>query len=432
MIRRAAPAVLICLLVAAYLLRPEPSRRIVQLPSGVVSLKSEMEIPDNTELRGSPRGTLIRFAPEFSGRALLVVKGSNVLLRDFEMEGDRLASDRRYSLPPYNLPFAQFTSRNGILAESVSRLTIRNLRFREIAGFAILASRVHGIDIENVQVRDSGSRNALGRNNTTGGILLEEGVTNFRVTRSQFARIRGNAVWTHSLYTSPRNSDGLIALNRFTTIGRDAIQVGHATRVRVVENAGAQIGYPPADVDIEGRAVPVGIDTAGNVDLSSYARNRFQQIEGKCIDLDGFHDGEIVQNVCTGLANFGIVMNNTNPDMQSRNIRVLDNVIDSPRFGAIFVIGTGHLIARNRLLNVNTAHCNEEAARFGCYYAPGEPDMLRSGIYLGMRAERPAPARDNRIEDNFIQGFRMNTRCIGVAPGIPADWNLIRDNRCRE
>jgi hypothetical protein len=100
-------------------------------------------------------------------------------------------------------------------------------------------------------------------------------------------------------------------------------------------------------------------------------------------------------------------------------------------FGGIFVIGSGHLVAHNRLLNLNIAHCNEEAARFGCYYAPGEPDMLRSGIYLGKGAERPAPARGNVIENNEISGFQMKTRCIGMAPGVQRPANQIRNNVCR-
>jgi hypothetical protein len=128
--------------------------------------------------------------------------------------------------------------------------------------------------------------------------------------------------------------------------------------------------------------------------------------------------------------NYGIVMNNSNPDMQSRNIQVIENTIEGPQFGGIFVIGTGHRIARNRLLDVNRAHCNEEAARFGCYFAPGEPDMLRSGIYLGKGAARPAPARGNVVEDNRITGFRMETRCIALAPGVEPGWNVIRGNRC--
>jgi hypothetical protein len=178
-------------------------------------------------------------------------------------------------------------------------------------------------------------------------------------------------------------------------------------------------------VDLEGRAIPVAIDTAGNVERCSYARNRFAGVNGKCLDLDGFHDGEIRGNVCRDLGNYGIVMNNSNPDMQSRNIRVEENVIDGALFGGIFVIGTGHVIARNRLLNLNRAHCDT------CYYTPGEPDMLRSGIYLGKGAERPAPARGNVIEDNEITGFRMDTRCIAAAPEIAPSWNTIRANQCR-
>jgi len=84
------------------------------------------------------------------------------------------------------------------------------------------------------------------------------------------------------------------------------------------------------------------------------------------------------------------------------------------------------------LLHLNIAHCNEEAARFGCYYAAGEPDMLRSGIYLGRGAERPAPAAGNVIENNEISGFEMKTRCIGVAPGVKLSANRVRDNVCRQ
>ena len=112
--------------------------------------------------------------------------------------------------------------------------------------------------------------------------------------------------------------------------------------------------------------------------------------------------------------------------MQSRNVRIEDNLIDGAKFGGIFVIGEDNVIARNRLLNLNTAHCNEEAARFGCYYAPGEPDMLRSGIYLGSGAERPAPARGNRIEENEITGYEMDRRCIGGGPQYLSQLEYVR------
>jgi hypothetical protein len=271
-----------------------------------------------------------------------------------------------------------------------------------------------------VEVRDSGSRDAVGKNNTTGGVLLEGGTTDFRVTDSSFGNVRGNGVWTHSLYTAPRNARGLIAGNSFGAIGRDAIQVGHAFDVRVERNSGTSIGYPMDVVD----AQPVAIDTAGNVERSVYAHNRFSRINGKCLDLDGFHDGDVVDNWCAGIGGFGLVMNNTNPDMQSRKIRVVGNTFDGAQYGGIFVIGTGHYIARNRLLNLNTAHCDT------CTYLADEPDMLRSGIYLGKRAERPAPAHGNVVEDNEITGYRMSQRCVNAAPGLTG--NIVRNNLCRD
>jgi hypothetical protein len=431
-IQRAAFAVLLCMAAATVLMRPAARRRVVRLPRGIVYLKSEMAVEGGTELRGAPGGSVLRFGPEFAGRALIVVKGADVVLRDFRIEGDR-GSDVRSGLPPYDTPFVRFTRGNGILAEGVSGLRIENVRFSEMAGFAVLASGARDIVIDRVQVRDSGSRNAAGRNNATGGILLEEGTRDFQVTRCEFTNIRGNGIWTHSLYTSPRNANGLIAQNRLSVIGRDAIQVGHATGVRVIENAGRAIGFPIDTVDVEGRAVPVAMDTAGNVEQCSYTGNRFEEIDGKCIDLDGFHDGEIRGNVCVNRApaekyrfgNYGIVMNNSNPDMQSRNIRVVDNLIESPLYGGIFVIGTGHRIAGNRLLNLDTAHC-------GCSYSTSDPDILSSGIYLGRGAERPDVARGNVIEDNEIQGFQMKTRCIVNAPGISPGWNTVRGNRCRQ
>ncbi len=389
-----------------------------QLPRGVTELHSEMIV--ESDLRGDPAGSTLRMAADFKGRAAIVVRGSQVRLSDFSIEGDRAAHEVRAGLPGYDTAFARFTTGNGILADGVDGLTIERVSMREMGGFAVLVSRSSHVTIDGVKVQDSGSRNAGGKNNTTGGILLEEGTTDFRVANCELRNIRGNGVWTHSLYTSPRNARGVFAGNRFETIGRDALQAGHAVEVRIENNTGRAIGYPKEVVDAE----PVAIDTAGNVEHSVYARNRFEDINGKCIDLDGFHDGEVSGNTCVNVGGYGIVMNNTNPDMQSRGIRIVGNTIDSAKYGGIFVIGTGHTIARNRLLNLNTSRCDK------CWEAPGQPGMLESGIYLGLRAERPGPAKGNAVEDNEITGFRMKSRCVGTAPG--AGPNTVRGNRCRD
>ena len=411
---------------AALLLSGVPMRvRVIELAPGVVELHSEMLVSGRTRVVGAAGGTTLRAAADFHGRALLLLQGSQVTLTQFSIDGNRAAlasAETRTGLPPSNRAFAGFTAANAILADGCAHLSIDHLGLRNVAGFAVLVSRSRDIAVDNVDVSDSGSLDPRGVNNTTGGILLEEGTTRFRVTHCRFHNILGNGVWTHSLYTSPRNADGLIAWNTFDTIGRDAIEVGHATNVRVEENAGRRIGYPENVVE----DIPVALDTAGNVDRSVYARNRFEQINGKCIDLDGFHDGAIEDNDCREMANFGIVFNDFNPDMYSRRIRVTGNRIDRARYGGIFVIGENHVITNNRLTNLNTARCGP------CYFVPAEPDMLRSGIYLAKGVSRPSPARDNRIEDNLITGYGMARHCIAHAPGIAPDWNLVRANVCRD
>ena len=409
-----------------------------------MEISRELAIPEGAldlTVEGHPAGTTLRAADDFQGRGLLVLRGARrVVVRNLSFDGNRSAVGRPAGLPPSDVPFSRFTPANGILAEDSTNILIQNAQFREVAGFAVLVSRCAGVKIENIHVASSGGRNSKGRNNTTGGILIEEGTEDFEVLDSTFRDVLGNAVWTHSNYHSPRNARGRIAGNRFERIARDAIQVGHATQVRVEDNSGERIGWPVDAVDVEGGGTPVAIDTAGNVDLSVYTRNRFHEINGKCIDLDGFHRGEVSRNVCVNrgraedypFGHFAIVFNNTNPGMQSEHIRIEDNEIDGTKYGGIFLIGSNHTVLRNRMRRLNLAGCTENAAKFSCYYFEDEPDLLRTGIYLGRRAERPAPAQDNRIEQNEISGHKMAARCIAAAPGVSLKRNRIAGNRCRD
>jgi hypothetical protein len=409
----------------------------VVLPAGVIEMSRELVVPAGLSLAGDPQGTVLRAAEGFSGRALLVCEGKGVALSGFTIDGNRQKLERRIGIAPYDRTFASYYSSNGILAERTAGLRITGVTLRNITNFAILVSSSKDVEIGRVMVLNSGSLNERGRNNTSGGILIEEGTEGFTVRDSTFRHIRGNGVWTHSLYTSPRNARGAIVRNTFSDIGRDAIQIGHATEVRVELNRGSAIGYPVDVVDIEGGGTPVAIDTAGNVDRSSYNSNRFENINGKCIDLDGFHDGEIRSNVCRNAApakdlfgHYGIVFNNTNPDMQSRNIRVTGNLIDGTKFGGIFVIGRGHTITGNRLINLNKAECDEQA-KAGCSYDSEQPLLLFSGIYLGRKAERPDLAVNNTIADNVISGAGMDKHCISAAPGVDMSSQKIARNDCK-
>ena len=298
----------------------------VTLPAGVIEISREIVLPydaHDLDLRGS--GTAVRAASTFRGRALIVIPGGkNIKLHDISLDGNRDAVARPLGLPPSEAMFSRFMPNNGILAEGITSLEIARVKATGIAGFTILVNSSHTVRIHDIQIADSGSLNLRKRNNTTGGILLEEGTTDFEVVDCRIANVRGNGIWTHSLYTSARNARGRIAGNEFAMIARDAIQVGHATEVRVENNRGRMIGYPAEEVDLEGRAFPVAVDTAGNVDRSVYRNNQFEEIDGKCFDLDGFHDGEVSNNTCVNgdvvkeypYGNFGIIMNNSNPDMQ--------------------------------------------------------------------------------------------------------------------
>jgi hypothetical protein len=154
--------------------------------------------------------------------------------------------------------------------------------------------------------------------------------------------------------------------------------------------------------------------------------NSFTDVDGQCIDLDGFHDGEVRDNSCVnrqgieaypGL-HFGILFGNHDPGMESRNVRVIGNTIDGFAYGGLFLVGTGHRVENNKFLNVNMARCGEKS----CNYAPEQPDLLRSGIYLGNDGGRPSATTGNVIRRNTIQAFL----CVG---GHVAD-NTVENNVC--
>jgi hypothetical protein len=115
--------------------------------------------------------------------------------------------------------------------------------------------------------------------------------------------------------------------------------------------------------------------------------------------------------------------------MRSRNIEVSGNHLDGIKYGAMYVIGTGHHIVGNTFVHLNTAHC-PEAGGAACNWRADEPDSLRSGIYLASHAERPDPAHAIVIENNTISGWGMAKHCIAAAPGVKLSANTIRKNRC--
>ena len=425
---------------------PDLSRRtgVIELPAGTLVLHHELTLPEgasNLEIRGNPSGSTLRAAPDFQGRALIYSRGATDLhFAGFRIEGHRAALHKPIGLPVSDIPFARYYSDNGIVVENATRLTIRDVGFREVANYPLLVSASSGVRIESVRIEDCGSLSPSGHNNASGGILLEEGTRDFEVRQSTIRRVPGNAIWTHSFYHSPRNANGVIEENIVEDVARDAIQVGHATNIAVRGNRGKRIGYPPELVDIVSWAVPVALDTAGNVDKSVYAGNHFEDINGKCMDLDGFHDGEIRDNSCISrksyddypYAQFGIVFNNSNPDFEPANVTVTGNVIDGAGYGGLYLLGSNQIVTNNRFLGLNRNRCTSDRTRPRCDYSAGDPALLRAGIYLVPGAARPARTWHNQITGNQVSGFGMRQHCIETAPGVSLAANVIAGNRCLE
>lgn len=413
----------------------------LELPAGAIELHHELTLPEGARdvIIVGKASTLLRAAADFRGRGLIAGENvRNIRVSHVQFDGNRTALGQpREMLPPENAYRLHYQA-NGLWFDQTEGLEVNACGFREFAAFPILVSRSRRVRISGVTVEDSGSRDPRGRNNTTGGILLEEGTADFAVTQSRFARILGNALWTHSLFTSPRLAGGRFAYNRFENIGRDAIQIGHATRVVVEENSGAYIGYPHEIVDIEHDGTPVAVDTAGNVDQTVYRNNRFEELNGKCFDLDGFHHGEVSGNTCVNrqpaeaypAGHFAVVLNNNDPNMKSEAIRIVNNTFDGTKFGGIFLIGRDHEVSGNILRRLNLARCTEEAAKFGCYYLTDEPDLLRAGIYIGRGVKRLEDTGGNVIRGNRISGWKMDQRCIVAAPGLALGANRIEGNVC--
>jgi len=416
----------------------------VQLPAGEMHLKRPMDLPNggvNLTLQANPRGSTLVLDPDFQGAAAIVAQGaSDLTLTGFTIRGNRESLKSTWELPPDEKPFADFFTDNGIVIRKSSHVVVRGIKFDHIRTFPVIVNESSDITIDSVRIEDSGTLKPNGRNNTSGGILLEQGVSRFEVRGCEISRVTGNAIWTHSYATAPRSSDGWIHGNTIADVARDAIQVGHATRIRVEDNTGASLGFPAEYVDVETQAVAVALDTAGEVDQSTYARNRFTDVNGQCIDLDGFHDGSVTENSCVNrkpidaypALHEGIVFGNNNPAGEPRHVVVANNTIEGFAYGAVFLVGSDNRIENNSFLDMNRARCGSSPTPARCAYARDQPDLLRAGFYLGNRGGRPSTPTGNIIRSNTVSGFGMKAHCVAAAPGVSLAANTIESNVCSD
>ena len=414
----------------------------IVLPPGTIELRSPLEFErgaHDIDLRGDPAGSILKLTEGFKGRAAIIgTDVANISIQGLEIMGNRGLVISNLYLPRSDQSFVDYYSGNGIVFVNSRSIRLSHIAVTNVISFSILISHSRGVAIESVSIQDSGTLNLAGHSNTTGGILLEQGTSGFTVKYCRIKNVRGNGIWTHSTSRAPRNSDGTIAANEVWGTPRDAIQVGHATRISVAGNRGGAIGFPPEEADLPGGATPVALDSAGDVSATTYAGNHFRDVNGQCIDLDGFHDGRVIDNSCVNwkssgeypLSHEGIVFGNSNPDMSPQGVLVARNLIQGFGYGGVYLIGQRHDVSGNWFIGINRNHCTGDMRIPRCGYAPDEPGMLRSGIYLASHAARPTRTSKNKLRDNYIGGFGMDRWCISAGPGVSVSEDDISNNKC--
>jgi hypothetical protein len=171
--------------VLALLFAAVAAPQTLKLPAGTVVVHREMRIPEGTRVEGHPKGTVLRASRRFRGRAILVCE-RGVTISRLTIDGNRQRIGRRAEMAPSDRDFIGYYERNGIIADGADGLVIREVTLRNIANFAVIVARSKNVTIERVTVEDSGSLNRRGRNNTSGGVLLEEGTGEFTVRECNF------------------------------------------------------------------------------------------------------------------------------------------------------------------------------------------------------------------------------------------------------
>jgi Right handed beta helix region len=414
----------------------------VPLPGGVLELANPIVLGPNVNgltILGKP-GDVVRARKGEELRAFFVCREcKNVTLTGFAIEGDPDLRSRPGEAPPADTELRRFFSGNGIVLEGSQGFTVKNMTFKDLSGFAVMGGFDKKTTVEKIEITDSGTRNSKGFNTGAGGLAFTDGSDGFVVRDNSFKRIFGNGVWVHSIARGDRSQNGLIENNRFENISHDAVLVSNGYKIVVRKNTGRLIGYPPDAVNTDLR-LSAAVGTEGNVDSSTFEYNQFEQVNGRCFDLDGFHDSEVAHNSCRNPGQaadyphggYGLVLDNTSTEVHSQQVLIHDNVMDGMRLGGVFLLGSGHKVVNNKLLRLNLLGCSSATRDFACLPNADEPMVSRSGVYLGLRGARPDPTEGALVEQNEITGNGMGSgNCVVYAPQVKPAASVVRANDCR-
>ena len=354
---------------------------IATLPNAEIEISREIILPPDIhdlEIRGS--GATIKASGSFRGRALIVVPaGRNIRIHDLNLDGNRDSFSQPVAPPQASAMLSRVIGNNGILAEGVAGLEIAKIKVTGTSGFAVLINGGSNVRVQDVEVTKSGSLDATGHNNGSGGIALEEGVAGFEILHALMGDVRGNGIWIRS--TGASATKGRIADSEFGVVGRAAIAVDHASALTIENNRGHMIGFPGEEAIVTTSIMPSAVTVNGAVDHASIRGNKFDQIAGRCFSLEGFSGSEIKNNECTDLL-----------------------------FNAILMRGSDNAISGNHIEDVNTSRRDQ-------------PPSISTGIYFADGSS------GNTVSGNDVIGYGMSAHCVG-GPGMAA--NKITINACSD
>jgi hypothetical protein len=293
-------------------------------------------------LVGSGESTIVRRKQGLaSGSGVFNVYAENVTIANLHIDGEITTSA--------GLTYAQVFDGAGIsgdpmhptLSDNTSiwihggakRVLIQDVTIEHTGGYSILVD-AQDADVSDVIIRDCHFRNNrphkfgdtgdLNYGAWTGGILYRNRgvspstskVRNLTVTGCSFYRCMGNCIWGHALGFDVLNEQIDFSNNTGLDLGLDFIMPGNVVGGVVAGNSCRRVGYrtttdedssvPAYYLTVAGGArYAVAYDTTGLCRGVNYIHNSAISVNGGLIDLDGYYEGAIANNLLVAAPDVG-------------------------------------------------------------------------------------------------------------------------------
>ena len=462
---------------------------VIHLQAGEYLLDQPLQLTrDDLTVEGQGESTILRRAVTvLNGEGLINIRASGVTLRQFRIDGqvevpralpylDPQGGDSVLGAPIHGDPMHPELLRDTSVTihPGVTDITVEDLVIERSGGYAILIDARYGtvkyVNFRRLHLRDCrphlfGKPGDLRYGSWTGGIHYQNDGRDLDFARhalialtiedSTFTRMAGHAIWGHGYGFHTLNEEVTVRRNRFTDIGLDAVLIGNVRRAVVEQNSFHRIGfvsfpadevarpawYPGLRDDGADNIPAVAIDSSGLVLNSVYRGNTMLNVNGNCIDLDGFTRGEVVENTMRvsgredawnyandlvaefgghrqGNLTKGINLSNTSGAAPTERVRIAGNTIIN--------LG-GFAIALN-----DSQRCSVEENHIRHYGHDYGPIILSNSL----RDPREQHiSSENVIRDNYIH-FYLEAWCItevdnlggGARPVVGP--NAVYDNHC--